>query len=167
MDDSKPPIRSRTVSWTDPTTVNRKTDGRTGREQIAADIRGEIPSPPMAETIGYRVSEGGDGEVVVACELGEHHLNPYNIIHGGLAATLIDTAAGLAISSQNPPGVSQTTINLQIDYFRAMTEETGTVRAIGRVVRRGRRIAVADAELVGEDGTVYARGSATYMIIQP
>ena len=137
----------------------------TGREFLEAGMRGEIEVAPIAETLGYHISEVQDGYVVLSFEPGVPHLNPFGVIHGGLAATLIDTATGCAISSQSPKGQSQTTVNLQVDYFRAMTENTGPVRCEGRVVRRGRRLAVADAQVIGEDGTVYARGSATYMIL--
>lgn len=166
MDDGKDSVRTRTTSWADPKTVQRTTDGRTGRELLEADVSGELPLPPIAATMGYRVAEAGDGTAVIVSEPGEHHLNPYHVIHGGLAATLIDTATGCAISTQSPPGVYQTTINLQVNFFRAMTEATGPVRCEARVIRRGRRIAVADAEVIGGDGTVYARGSATYMILE-
>ncbi len=166
MDDTKPTHRTRTTSWTDPHAVPRADKAMGGRESLEATIRGEIPLPPIAATLGYRISEVGDGMAVVTCEPGEYHLNPFNTVHGGLAAALIDTATGCAISSQSPAGVGQTTINLQIEYFRAMTENTWPVRCVGRVVKHGRRIAVADAEVVGEDGTVYARGTGTYMILE-
>ncbi len=168
MDDTKPKpaTHSRSTSWSDPHAEPRADHAMGGRESLEALIRGEVPLPPIAATLGYRISEVGDGMAVVTCEPGEHHLNPFNVVHGGLAATLIDTATGCAISSQSPAGVGQTTINLQVEYFRAMTENTGPGRCEGRVVRRGRRIAVADASVVGEDGTIYARGSGTYMILE-
>lgn len=168
MDDTKPKpaTHSRTTSWIDPHAVPPADDALDGRELLEATIRGETPPPPISATLDYRISEVGDGMAVVTCEPGEHHLNPFKIVHGGLAAALIDTAAGCAISTQSPPGTGQTTINLQIEYFRPMTENTGPVRCVGRVVKRGRRIAVADAELVGEDGTIYARGSGTFMILE-
>ena len=167
MDDTKPTTRSRATSWIDPNSIPRAEQTMDGRESLEASIRGEIPLPPIAATLGYHISEVGDGTAVVFCEPGQHHLNPFHVVHGGLAAALIDTATGCAISSQSPAGVGQTTINLQIEYFRAMTENTGPVRCEGRVVKRGRRIAVADAEVKGEDGTLYARGSGTYMILEP
>jgi uncharacterized protein (TIGR00369 family) len=169
MDDTKPKptTRTRATSWTDPHAAPRVENTMDGRQALEATISGEAPLPPIAATLGYHISEVGDGMAVVSCDPGEHHLNPFQIIHGGLAAALIDTATGCAISSQSPAGVGQTTINLQVEYFRAMTENTGRVRCEGRVVKRGRRIAVADAEIKGEDGTIYARGSGTYMIIEP
>lgn len=170
MDDtkpqSKPATHTRTTSWIDPHAVQPDDDAMNGRESLEATIRGEAPLPPIAATLDYRISGVGDGTAVVSCDPGEHHLNPFKIVHGGLAATLIDTATGCAISTQSPPGTGQTTINLQIEYFRPMTENTGPVRCEGRVVKRGRRIAVADAEIKGEDGTVYARGSGTFMILE-
>ncbi len=168
MDDTKPKpaTHSRNTSWSDPHAEPRADKAMGGRESLEASIRGEVPLPPIAVTLGYRISEVGDGMAVVTCEPGEYHLNPFNIVHGGLAAALIDTATGCAISSQSPAGTGQTTINLQIEYFRPMTENNGPLRCEGRVVKRGRRIAVADAELVGEDGKVYARGSGTYMILE-
>ena len=168
MDDTKPKpaTHSRATSWIDPHSVPPADDTLDGRELLEATIRGETPLPPISATLDYRISEVGDGMAVVTCEPGEHHLNPFKIVHGGLAAALIDTAAGCAISTQSPPGTGQTTINLRIEYFRPMTENTGPVRCVGRVVKRGRRIAVADAEVLGEDGTIYARGSGTFMILE-
>jgi len=159
--------QSRTATWVDPRSARRLSQEMTPLQHLEAMINGRLPSAPMSELMDFKLVDAGDGFAIFACVPGVHHFNPLATVHGGLAATLIDSATGCAISTRVPAGASWTTVNLSVDYFRTMTEKTGPIRCEARVVKSGRRISVADAEVVGEDGTVYARGSATYMIILP
>jgi len=104
---------------------------------------------------------------VFECEPGEFVYNAIGSVHGGIPATLIDSAASCAVHTQLPAGTSYTTINLSLDMIKGITDQVGTLRCEGRVIRAGARIAVADAELKGADGTLYARGSATCLILRP
>ena len=102
-----------------------------------------------------------------SCEPAEFVYNVIGSVHGGIPATLIDSAASCAVHTKLPAGTGYTTINLAVDMIKPITDAVGILRCEGRVVRAGNRIAVADAELKGADGTLYARGSVTCLILQP
>lgn len=125
---------------------------------------GEIA--PMAATLGFELSDFGDGFVELSCTPDEFHYNPAGTVHGGLAATLLDTATACAVQTRLPAGAGATTLNLSVSFFRPMTVETGTIRCVGRVVSMGRRVAVAEAEVLDESGRVMARGTATCLLVE-
>ncbi len=159
--------RTRTYSWRDPRAALAAGRALSGRDYLEKIMRGELPAPPMGETLGFRLAEIGDGRVVFRCAPGEYLYNPLGSVHGGLAATLIDSATGCAVHSRLPAGTGYTTVNLAVDFIKAISDRVGTLTCEGRVVRGGARIAIADADVRGEDGTLYARGSATCLILRP
>ena len=97
----------------------------------------------------------------------EFHYNPYGTVHGGLAATLLDTATGCAVQSTLPAGTGYATLNLAINYIRPLTITTGTVRCIGKIISVGRRVAVSEADIVADSGRVMAHAVATCILINP
>jgi uncharacterized protein (TIGR00369 family) len=125
----------------------------------ATEIRERMATSAFHTWMGMRVEEVGEGEAVLALESSQHHLNLQGLIHGGVIATLADTAAGLALRSTIEPGTRHVTINLDVQYLRPARE--GTLTARGRVVRAGRSIGFADAEVTDGGGTVIARAQAT------
>lgn len=159
--------RTRRYGWTDPKPGAAAARGMSGKDYLTAIKKGEIAPAPMAETLAFRLAEVGDGRVVFLCEPGEYFYNPIGSVHGGLAATLIDSATGCAVHTQLPAGTGYTTVNLAVDFIKAISHRSGPLRCEGRVVRAGARIAVADADVRGADGTLYARGSATCLIVRP
>ncbi len=167
MDESERAGRTRTYSWGDPRAGFAAGRLLSGRDYLEKILRGELPPAPMAQTLGFQVSEIGDGRIVFRCSPGEYLYNPLGSVHGGLVATLIDSATGCAVHSQLPAGIGYTTVNLAVDFIKAITDRAGTLLCEGRVVRGGARIAIADADVRGEDGTLYARGSATCLILRP
>jgi uncharacterized protein (TIGR00369 family) len=138
-----------------------------GRDYLTALMKGEVAGAPMAATLDFSLTEVDDGRVVFACTPSEFHYNPIGSVHGGLAGTLIDSATGCAVHTKLPAGTGYATINFSVDLIRAITDESGALQCEGRVVRFGGRIAVADADVKGPDGTLYARGSATCLILRP
>ena len=161
------PARVRTVSWDDPSPVMAAAGRLSGLDLLRGILKGDLPPAPIARTMGYDMLEVDKGRSVFGCEPGEHLSNPIGVIHGGVAATLLDTATACAVHSELPAATGYTTLSLTVDYLHGMTAETGPVRCTGRVTRMGGRIAIADGELVGEDGTVHARGSSTCLIFRP
>ncbi len=156
---------SRTFTWADPSIV--ATAGRTadsGLDYMRAMIAGDLPAPAIAETLDFNVAEVEHGRAVFGCTPQSMHYNPMGTVHGGLAATLIDSATGCAVHTQLDKGYGFTTAYLTVEYFRGLTDQVGEVRADARVVRSGKRLAVADATLADAAGTVYARGTATCLI---
>lgn len=156
---------SRTFTWSDPAVV--ATAGRTadsGLDYLRAMAERKIPPPAIAETMDFTLADVANGRAVFACTPQSMHYNPMGGVHGGLAATLLDSATGCAVHSQLDKGYGFTTVYLTVEYFKGLTDTVGEVRAEAEVVRSGKRLAVADAKLVDADGTVYARGTATCLI---
>lgn len=131
-------------------------------------VAGRFPRPPIADTLGFDLARVEDGVAVFTCTPGEEHYNPIGAVHGGLAATLIDSATGCAVHTTLPAGVGYTTVSLSVEMLRPMTAATGPIRCEGRVVHRGGRLAIAEGEVLGEsDGKVYARGRPVCLVLPP
>ncbi len=111
-----------------------------GLEFVQGLADGTLPLNTFARTLGYDVTEAASGRVVVVAEPGDMHLNPAGTVHGGVAATLLDSCMGLAVQSTLEKGVGQTTLEFKISLVRPITPETGAIRAEGVVLRRGRRV---------------------------
>jgi uncharacterized protein (TIGR00369 family) len=159
--------RTRTVSWEDPTEAVQRARTLSGRAHLEAMRAGKLPPPPIATLIGMRITEVGEGRVVFAVEPAEYHYNPFGTVHGGVTATLLDSALGCAIQSMLPPGTSYTTVELKINYLRPLTVETGTVYGEGKVIHVGGRIATAEARLSDAAGKLYAHATTTCIIVRP
>jgi uncharacterized protein (TIGR00369 family) len=127
---------------------------------------GTLPLNPMAETLGYDVVEAAKGRVVVAAFPHERHRNPAGTVHGGLAATLLDSCMGLAVQSMLDQGFAQTTLEFKISLVRPVTPRTGPIRAEGKVISCGRRIGTAEGRLTDRDGRVLAHGTTTCLIFE-
>ena len=165
MPDEKPTTRRRETSWEDPRALGATAAEMTGLEFMRAYRDGAMPAPPIAVTVGFDLVEADEGRTVFTCEPGEHHYNLIGSVHGGLVATLIDSATGTAVHTTLAKGELYGTVNLSVDMLRPVSEKTGLLRTEGTVVHRGRRIAIATAEVKSDaDGKVYARGQATCMI---
>jgi uncharacterized protein (TIGR00369 family) len=136
-----------------------------GREFLQAIMDGRLPPPPIAKTMSFTLIEVGDGFAAFEGEAGPHLLNPLGIVHGGWALTLIDSAAGCAAHTLIPPGDSYTTIETKANFSRPISKDTGTVRAEGRVVGRGRRILSCEARVVDAKGRLLAHGTSTLMVL--
>src|SRR5271168_524637 len=139
--------------------------GMTGREFLQAMIDGRLPRPPISQTLSFRIIEVGEGFAAFEGDPGPHLLNPMGIVHGGWALTLIDSATACAAQSLLPAGTGSTTIETKANFSRAITLETGRVRAEGRVVSQGRQIISADGKLMAKDGRVLAHGTSTLMVL--
>jgi uncharacterized protein (TIGR00369 family) len=131
---------------------------------LKAMIAGEIPQPPMCELLGFRLVEAENGRAVFEGHPDSHHYNPFGVVHGGLAATMLDSALGCAVHSTLPAGDGFTTLELKVNLVRAITKDTGLLRAEGRVLHRGRTVATGDADLKDAAGKLYAHASTTCMI---
>lgn len=128
-------------------------------------VEGRFPSPPMAETLDFALVSVKHGEAVFRGAPGGQHYNPLGTVHGGYAATLLDSALGCAVHSTLEAGEGYTTMEFKVHLVRAMTEATGDVLAQGQVIHRGRRSATAEAKLVDDAGRLYAHGTTTCMIL--
>jgi acyl-CoA thioesterase len=118
----------------------------------------------LGRLLNIRLIEAGDGAVTFEAIPSRAFYNPQQVVHGGYAATLIDSAMGAAIQSKLGHGVDYGTIELKVNYVRKMTEETGRVTCLAKVVHHGRRISTAEAKVVDSKGRLIAHGSGTFMV---
>ena len=127
---------------------------------------GTLPLNTIAQTLGYDVSEVESGRVVVTLVPDDTHLNPSGTVHGGLAATLLDSAMGLAIWSTLEKGLGQTTLEFKISLIRPITPGMGVICAEGTVLNRGRRVGTAEGRITDEKGRLLAHGTTTCLIFE-
>jgi len=137
-----------------------------GLEFVQGLVDGTLPLNTMARTLGYDVVETTEGRVVVAAEPSDVHLNPAGTVHGGFAATLLDTCMGLAVQTTLEKGVAQTTVEFKITLVRPITPATGLIRAEGVVLSRGRRIGTAEGRITDRQGRLLVHGTTTCLIFQ-
>ena len=138
-----------------------------GREFVEAIVEGRLPQPPMLETLAIRIIVVGDGYAVLEGTPGPQHLHGGPVVHGGYALTMIDAAAGSAANTLRPAQGRIGTIETKVNLLKAITVDTGTVRATGRVVSAGRRIVVVEARLTAPDSDLLAFGTSTLMLTPP
>jgi uncharacterized protein (TIGR00369 family) len=157
--------RSRILEWSDPVATAAAGAKMAGLDYLRAVIAGDLARPPISITMNMEVAEIEDGRAVFAGEPGEEHYNPIGVVHGGYAATLLDSALGCAVHTTLPAGVGYTSLGLEVKYLRPISRDTGRVLCEGTVVHRGRRQATAEARLTVEDtGKLLATGTSTLMI---
>ena len=137
-----------------------------GLEFVQGLADGTLPLNTMAETLRYDVAEAESGRVVVTAMPDRRHLNPAGTVHGGLAATMLDSCMGLAIHTTLDKGVGSTTLEFKISLVRPITPETGLIRAEGVVLSCGRRVGTAEGRLTDGEGRLLAHGTTTCLILQ-
>jgi uncharacterized protein (TIGR00369 family) len=137
-----------------------------GLDFVQGLVTGTLPLNSMAETLGYDIVEVSHGRVAIAAEPTAAHLNPAGTVHGGLSATLLDSCMGLAVHSTLDKGFGQTTLEFKISLVRPVTPETGSIRAEGHVIFRGRRISTAEGRLTDTEGRILAHGTTTCLIFE-
>ena len=156
--------RSRTVTWHDPMITAAGALERSGLETMQAIRDGVLPPPPIAQLLQMGITALENGRVEFTCELDESVYNPIGVVHGGLVCTLLDTVAGCAVHTTLPAGVAYTSIELKVSYLRAVHASSGSLTAIGRVVKPGRRVAFAEGEVVDAAGRTVATASSSLLV---
>ena len=158
--------RSRTFSWSDPAAAAAAGRELPGLELIRAIAAGSHPPPPIASLLGFTIVAAERGRALFAIEPAEWMYNPIGSVHGGVAATLLDSCMGCAVHTTLPAGAGYTTSDLQVRYVRGMTAASGRVLAEGSVVHSGRRTATAEGRLyVESDGTLLAHATTGCLIL--
>jgi uncharacterized protein (TIGR00369 family) len=158
--------RKRMVTWEDPTAGVGAAAKMSGLEYLRAIARGELPSAPMADLMGFDFSEIEEGRVVFECTPAEYHYNPIGAVHGGLACTLFDSAMGCAVHTMLPAGVGYTTVELKVSFLRPITLKTGRLLCEGTIIHVSSRIATAEARLLDTSGKLYGHATTTCMILR-
>jgi uncharacterized protein (TIGR00369 family) len=154
------------VTWTPPIVDMAAITARSGLDYL----RGLIETGqtlPIGQTLDFHPVRFEFGEAVFEGTPAEFHYNPIGAVHGGFAATLLDSALGCAVHSTLPPGLAYTTVELKINYVRPLQMRTGPVTCTGRIIHAGSRIATAEARLTDAGGKLYAHGTTTCLIFRP
>src|SRR5437867_1200688 len=159
--------RTRTITWEAPHIPGQDGNSRSGLEHLQQMVAGKLPRPPMGAMMNFSLAEVSEGRAVFFAEPEECHYNPLGVVHGGFAATLLDSAMGSAVHSTLPAGVRYTTLEIKVNFVHAMTVETGRVRCEAKVLHVGNRTATAEASVVDESGKLYAHGTTTCIIFRP
>jgi uncharacterized protein (TIGR00369 family) len=157
---------SRSVSRTYGTVSAEEQKEMSGLEFVQGLADGTLPLNTIAQTLGYDVTQAESGRVVVTAEPSGIHLNPAGTVHGGLAATLLDSCMGLAIQSTLEKGVGSTTLEFKISLLRPITPETGLITAEGIVLSCGRRVGTAEGRITDRKGRLLAHGTTTCLIFR-
>jgi len=131
---------------------------------LQAIIGGTLPQPPISELLGFQLIEAERGRAVFEGLPEFRHYNPIGTVHGGFAATLLDSALGCAIFATLLKGDAWTTLELKLNFVRSLTKDTGPIRAEGRVIHRGRTVATSEGNLKDRTGKLYAHATTTCMI---
>jgi uncharacterized protein (TIGR00369 family) len=137
-----------------------------GIDFVRAIFDGRLPAPPIMQTIEPFDSTAEPGVVVMYSTPGFRHYNPIGSVHGGYAATLLDSAMGLAVHSALPAGSGYTTLEFKISFIRGMTENTGPGRTEGRILNVGRRAATAEARITDAKGRLLAHATTTCLVFE-
>ncbi|MQY16536.1 hypothetical protein SRB5_67350 [Streptomyces sp. RB5] len=158
------PTRSREFTWSDPSLTANAVPHHTGLDFLREMLAGHLPPPPITATLGFTLEEAEYGRAVFALIPGEEHYNPIGSVHGGVYATLLDSAAGCAVQSVLPQGMGYTSLDLTLKFLRPVTVNTGKVRATGTVLNSGRRTALAQAELRDSEDRLLAHATSSCML---
>ena len=158
------PAREKLIQWSDPLVTATRMRELDGVEALRAMMHGEIPPPPIAKLFGFRFHAVENGKVQMSLVPDESHYNPLGMVHGGVMATMLDTAMGCSVQSTLQQGRGYTTLNISVNYIRAITIATGEVFAEGTVVHAGRSTAIAHGRVVDASGKLYATADTTCML---
>jgi len=137
-----------------------------GIDFVRAIFDGKLPAPPIMQNIKPFDSTAEPGVVVMYSVPGFRHYNPIGSVHGGYAATLLDSAMGLAVHTALPAGTGYTTLEFKVSFIKGMTEDTGPVRTEGRTLSVGRRAATAEARITDAEGRLLAHATTTCLVFE-
>ena len=163
VDQTQTDARSRTFSWTDPGEIVAHVAGLGGLAALRALIGAEL-APPVMSLLGMEDFTVGEGVATVSLTPREYHYNPLGTVHGGILATLLDTAAACAVHSTLTPGEAYTSLDLNTKFLRPVTVESARLRCEGRVLSRGRRTALAEARLTDAAGRLVAHATSSCLV---
>jgi uncharacterized protein (TIGR00369 family) len=162
-----PVVRRRVHTWEDPMATAAAAAEVDGLAFIRMLATGDVPPPPIATTLGFTVESVEHGRVVFGMQPAEFHFNPIGSVHGGVYATLLDSAMGCAVHSTLPVGGRYTSLDISVKFLRAIRTDSGPVRCEGVVVHRGGRTALAEARLLDGAERLCAHATSTCLLFRP
>jgi uncharacterized protein (TIGR00369 family) len=157
--------RQRTVRWDDPAASMEAASRLAGLAFLEAIRDGRLPAPPVSQLLGFALTEVEAGRAVFECEPSESHYNPIGSVHGGIIGTLLDSALSCAVHSTLPAGTGYTTAELKVNFVRPVVAGSGRLRAEGRLIHAGSRLATAEARLTDAAGKLYAHAVGTCLVL--
>ncbi len=156
--------RSKVVAWNDPAPTTARGLAMPGLDYLNAMIAGELPPPPISGLMEFELISAEFGHVVFTCRPDESAYNPIGAIHGGLVCTLLDSVAGCALHSTLPQGKGYTSIEIKVNYLKAVRVSSGLLTATGTVVKSGSRVGFTEGVVTDERGAVVATASSTLLV---
>jgi uncharacterized protein (TIGR00369 family) len=166
MTQTQEQTRTRTYTWADPAATAQSVGQLSGLEFLRAIGRGDLPKPPVTHMLGIGAITAEEGRVVAELLPAEYHYNPLGTVHGGVLATLLDTATGCAVHSTLPRGFGYTSIDLSTKFLKPVTVASGLLTCVGTVISRGRRTALAEARLTDAAGRLVATAQSSCLIFE-
>jgi uncharacterized protein (TIGR00369 family) len=159
--------RSREVRWHDPALLAGRAAELSGRDFLAAIVEGRLPQPPIAKLLGIDLVSAGDGAAVFRCEADESVYNPIGSVQGGWLCTILDAAAGCAVHTLLPAGVSYSSIEIKASFLKAVRAGGGPIEATGRTLKLGRRVGFAEAHAREASGELVGHATTSVAILRP
>jgi uncharacterized protein (TIGR00369 family) len=158
--------QSRLITWRDPITTTATVASMSGLEYWRGVIDGHLPPPPIGEIIQMRVVDVENGRVEFTCTPDASMYNPLGTVHGGAVCTLLDTVTGCAIHTTLPEGVGYTSVEIKVNYLKAVTAAGGPLTAVGSVVKAGSRIGFTEGKVTDASGNLVATATSTLLIFE-
>jgi uncharacterized protein (TIGR00369 family) len=158
--------RQKKIIWYDPMAAAKQGAAMAGIDYLRAMQQGQLPAPPIAAHFNIAMVSVEPGDVTFACTPDESVYNPIGLVHGGLVCTLLDSVTGCAVQSTLPVGLAYTSIEIKVNYLRPVHGHSGELRARGRLIKPGRRVAFAEGDVRDSVGTVLATASSSCLIMQ-
>nr|WP_246182847.1 PaaI family thioesterase [Mycolicibacterium grossiae] len=156
--------RTKTVTWHDPAPTTARGLAMAGLDYLRAMVDGELPPPPIAGLMAFDMVSAEHGRVVFRCMPDESAFNPIGAIHGGVVCTLLDSVAGCALHSTLPAGRGYTSIEIKVNYLKAVRPASGPLLATGTVVKAGARVGFTEGVVTDASGAVVATASSTLLV---
>jgi len=158
------PQRQRRIVWDDPAPIAAAARTMSGLKLFQAMVEGRVALPAIMHLVGMTFATVEEGHIAMDLTPGEHHYNPLGSVHGGIIATALDGVMGASVHSTLPVGRAYTTLEIKVNYVRAVTVSSGVLRADARVIHPGRQVATAEAKLEDSAGRLYAHGTTTCLV---
>jgi len=156
--------RSRTFTWEDPAIGFGKALQMSGLEYIQAMKDGKLPGPPIMLALDFKLKSIEKGNAVFSFNPFEFHYNPIGCVHGGVITTVLDSAMGCAIHSMLPAGKAYTTLELKVNFLKAINKDSGELLATGKIIHSGNKTALVEAQMTDDKGKIYAHSLSTCLI---
>jgi uncharacterized protein (TIGR00369 family) len=161
------PSRSRTITWNEPVPDLREFAAMSGLDYLRQVMGSAAGTPPIGATLDFHPVRFEHGLAVFEATPAEFHYNPLGTVHGGVFATLLDSACGCAVHTMLPAGIFYTSLDLSVKFLRPVTVDTGPITAEGTVVHLGRRTALAEGRITDAAGKVYVTATSSCLLLRP